>query len=215
LFYFSKQTISLIVGRTYPIESGKQFLKPLVQLEKQEGKTALLSFTNLIEAHVLSAMRRVHGIPLPRVRQALEYATKSLEVEHPLANKQFHTDGINLFVQELGALVNTSSKQTAIREVLDVHLQRVERNKEGIAERLFPFTRPEYKIDDLRDSPRIIVIDPRISFGRPTVVELGIPVETLVSRYRAGEPIQELADDYDCKVELVEEAIRCALQKAA
>lgn len=199
-------------GQRYKKKRGEGFFEPLIELEEQEAAPRILSFTNLIEAHVLDAMRRVHDISMNKVRQTLEYVLRQRETAHPLAHEDFETDGVDIFVQELGALVSASNHgQTAMREVIQVHLQRIERDEKGVAERLYPFTRPTRGANE----PRVVVIDPRVSFGQPVLTGTGIKVSTLVERFQAGESFRGLANDYDCKPELIEEAIRCALPKAA
>jgi uncharacterized protein (DUF433 family) len=44
-------------------------------------------------------------------------------------------------------------------------------------------------------------------YGEPTI--RGVRVEIIVSRFRAGEGILSLADDYNMKIGEIEEAIRC------
>jgi uncharacterized protein (DUF433 family) len=55
------------------------------------------------------------------------------------------------------------------------------------------------------------VIDPFVAFGRPTIEGSGVPVTSVIERYRAGESIEELADDYEIETGKIEEAIRSAL----
>ena len=62
-----------------------------------------------------------------------------------------------------------------------------------MAIKLYPFTRSQEI-----DNPRLIVIDPRIAFGRLAIAATGIPTDILKERYRTGESIEELAEDYDC-----------------
>jgi len=57
-----------------------------------------------------------------------------------------------------------STQKTAIKELLEAHLRRVEHDKAGFAFRLYPFTRKREL-----DEPRIVVIDPFISSGHPVV----------------------------------------------
>jgi len=57
----------------------------------------------------------------------------------------------------------------AMKEMLEAHLRRVEHDKAGFAVRLYPFTRKREL-----DEPRIVVIDPFISFCRPVVASTGI-----------------------------------------
>ena len=69
-------------------------------------------------------------------------------------------------------------------------LHRVEHDETGAAVRLYPFTRKR----DLHE-PKVVVIDPHISYGRPVLAGTGIPTAVLAERYKAGESMDELADE--------------------
>ena len=89
-------------------------------------------------------------------------------------------------------------------------MQRIERDLDGLPIKLYPFSgRGE------PDEPKSILIDPQISFGRPILSDVSIPVEIIVERYRAGESMRELTRDYECSQEKIEEAIRCQLWEQA
>jgi uncharacterized protein (DUF433 family) len=200
---------SWVLGRTASAANGQRFVAPLIELPQTDNRQ--LSFTNLVEAHILRVIRIHHRIPLPKVRKALDYMNQSLDVPHPLARVEFQTDGVDLFVESVGKLINASqSGQLAIRETLKHLLERIELDEEGLAARLFPFTRIEEE-----DDPKVVVIDPRISFGRPVLVGTGVPTAVVAQRYKAGDSIDDLADDYGCDRLLVEEAIRCEFPKVA
>jgi uncharacterized protein (DUF433 family) len=161
----------------------------------------------LVEAHVLDAIRRHRQVPLSKIREAIHYLRKYFSSKHPLAEQRFQTDGIDLFIDKFGQLINvTQSGQIALRELLAAHLQRVEHDVEGSAVRLYPFTRKH----DLNE-PKVVVIDPHISYGRPVLVGTGIPTAVVAERYKAGESIDELAEDYGRSRKEIEEAIRCEL----
>lgn len=192
-------------GRTYTTTEGPQFSEPLVQLP--EPAEPLLSFTNLVEAHVLKAIRRRHGVPMQKVRPALVYLEEELGVPHPLAHQELLTDGVHLFVERFGHLVNLSeSGQLAVRGLLEAHLRRIEHDAQGLAFRLFPFSRGE-----ALEVPRIVVVDPRISFGRPVIAGTSVRTGVIASRLKAGESVQDLAEDYSVGVAEIEEAIRYEL----
>src|ERR1022692_978372 len=90
--------------------------RPLIRLDANDRRA--LSFLNLVEAHVLAAIRRQHHIPLPKVRQALAFVSKKLNTQRPLAESEFQTDGVDLFVDKLGSLVNvTREGQTEMADV--------------------------------------------------------------------------------------------------
>lgn len=50
------------------------------------------SFTNLVEAHTLRALRKAHGMRLSDVRKAVRHAERRLGTPHPLASRAFLTD---------------------------------------------------------------------------------------------------------------------------
>jgi uncharacterized protein (DUF433 family) len=156
-------------------------------------------------------MRRVHGIQLPKVRNAVEWVGERLQVDRPLARQCFQTDGVDLLVERYGDLVAASDHgQTLMRDVLVDALQRIEADETGLAARFFPYTRSAGS-----NSPRLVVVDPLIGFGRPVLADTGIPTAVLAERYMAGESITDLAHDYSRAVNQIEEAIRCELRLAA
>jgi len=200
---------SWTVGRSYPVTEGKRFFEPLIAVTQQTPR--LLSFTNLIEIHVLRAIRKHHKIQLDKVRTALDFLEAQLKVTHPLAHEEFRTDGISLFIERYGTLINASAQgQTQLKAVLTQHLERIEPDDSGLAIKLYPFTR-----SDEAHNPRIVVIDPRIAFGRLVIDGTGIPTSIIAERYKAGDSLQDLTEDYDCDLSQIEEAIRCEIPLAA
>ncbi len=195
-----------ISGRHYRSNAGVRFSRPIIHIPNPSVK--LLSFMNLVEIHVLDAIRREHDIPLEKVRTAVNYLTKQFPSRHPLADQEFVTDGLDLFIKKFSQLINISREgQLAIQEVLHAHLHRIERDLQGIPVRLYPFTRKR----DLQDEPRAVVIDPQVSFGRPVLSGTGIPTAVIAERYKAGESMDALAEDYGRQRAEIEEAIRCEL----
>jgi uncharacterized protein (DUF433 family) len=164
-----------------------------------------------VEAHVLSAIRREHLVRLDRVRDAIDYLQKQFPSKHPLADHNFETDGVDLFVEEYGQLINVSRNgQLAMKQIIKVYLRRIERDRSGLPIRLYPFTRKA-----AANEPKFVVIDPQISFGRPVLAGTGIPTAIIAERYKAGESMEELADDYSRGRMDIEEAIRCELDVKA
>lgn len=202
---------SWVRGRTYPTQSGAKFFRPVISVPDMD-RPLLLSFINLIEAHVLDAIRRKHDIALPKVRSAILFLRKHFDPQHPLADVALATDGQHLFVEKFGALIDISSAgQLAMKELLEAHLQRIERDVDGIPVRLYPFTRKQQP-----DEPKFVVINPYVAFGRPVITGTGIPTAVLAERWKAGESFETLMEDYGLDKEKIEEAIRCEFKiKAA
>jgi uncharacterized protein (DUF433 family) len=201
-----------VSGRTYNTDGGTKYSKPLII--RPNKAESFLSFTNLIEAHVLNAIRRKHAVAMPRVRQALDFLVKKFGSRHPLAEHDFETDGIDLFVEKYGEFINVSQGgQLAMKAILIEYLKRIERDENGLAKQLFPFTRTV--VDGNSGDPRIVSINPRIAFGKPVIAGTGIPTTIIAERYKAGESISDIADDYGREFIEVEEAIRCEIQLQA
>jgi uncharacterized protein (DUF433 family) len=200
---------SWTIGRKYPVIGGFRFFEPLIRIPHNTPR--LLSFTNLVEVHVLRAIRHNHKIQLDKVRIALDFLEDKLQVSNPLAREEFSTDKVDLFIERYGSLINASKKgELQLKNALNVHLERIEPDATGRAIKLFPFTRSQEE-----GSPRIVVIDPRIAFGRLVITGTGISTKVVTERYQAGDSIDDLANDYGCERLSIEEAIRCELPLAA
>lgn len=179
---------------------------PVFRLDDPDRQ--FLSFMNVVEAHVLAGIRRKHGVKLRQIRRALDYVQKRCAVRRPLIDQSFQTDGQFLFIEELGRLLVNASKggQLAMPDLLP-QLARIERDpSSGLPTKLFPFTRA---VDAARpkSDPKLVVMNPRVSFGRPSVG--GVPTSAIWSRFRAGDSPAHLAEDYGLDLEAIEEAIRC------
>ena len=168
----------------------------------------LLSFWNLVEAYVLAALRRRHQVPLQRVRKALRFVERELDTARPLIDQDFMTDGLDVFVEYYGRLLNVSrAGQTEMRSLLEASIERVERDPKGLASRLFPWAREP-------GEPREVEIDPRRAFGKLVVAGTGIPTVVIAERLRAGDTLGHLAKDYNLKLEQVGAALRWELGAA-
>lgn len=199
---------SWFAGRTYPRQQGgRGAFQPL--LVPADADTGRLSFLNLVEAHVLRALRTQHCVPIRAVRPALDHAGKVLGIAHVLLSDALLTSAGEIFLEHYGQLINLSrSGQFAMRKVLEAYLRRVDRDDRHIPIRLYPFLTAR----DERDA-RSVVIDPAVSFGRPVVAGSGITTSVLVQRVDAGESIEHLAHDYGIAPGLIEDAI--VFEKAA
>lgn len=200
---------SWVAGRTFSTKAGKR-RSPAV-IAPADPRSRGLSFVNLLELHVLAAIRRLHGVDMARVRTALRHLEQHFGSRHPLVDREMLTDGTDLFTDQLGSLVNLSREgQLAMRETLDAHLHRIERDAKGLAIRLYPFTRAA-----LEAAPRFVVIDPRLAFGRPVIAGSRVPTADVFERFKAGDSLETLVAEYGRPTEEIQEAIRYEADRAA
>ena len=193
-------------GQTYTVRSSgaRKRFQPVIQAA--DIAAHLISFANLCELHILSAIRRHHRIPLPKVRESVEYVRSQLGRARPLIDRQFKTNGIDLFVEHASKLLNVSQRgQEAMRGEFEAALARIERDSNGAPIRLFPFSRTSAASGE---QPKAVVIDPQLSFGRPVLTRVAVPTSIIVDRFRAGDSMAEMADDYGVREAEIEEGLR-------
>ena len=190
-----------LIGRAYPKGDAHAIFHPLI---KPASKQPLqLSFYNLIEAHVLRALRTEHGVALPELRNAIAYAEKKLQLHRLLLSQELRTHAGQVFLDRYAELINLSaSGQLAIRKTFEDHLRRVVWDEWKFPVRLYP-----YVDSTQRSADRPIAIDPKIAFGRPVLQSAGVSTAAIADRIDAGESVDSLALDYDLSRDEIEQAV--------
>jgi uncharacterized protein (DUF433 family) len=170
-----------------------------------------LSFMNLLECHMLSALRSSYRIRLPKVRTALRTLSKLLPSRHPLVEREFETDSVDMFLRRYGGEIINLSRggQMEFEQVVSFHLHRIEVSDEGIF-KFFPFVE-----ERTAHEPKVIVMTPAIAFGRPVIAGTAIPTSLIASRFHARESVPDLAEEYQVTVKEIEEAIRLEFRSLA
>jgi uncharacterized protein (DUF433 family) len=168
-------------------------------------------FVGLAEGMVLAAFRRA-GVSLQHIRRAVEVLEREITLDHALASKRLFTDGAVILFdyaeredEELAGLTEVVSRQQVFAPVVNDYLKRIEYGRDGWAAKLIsPAT-----------SRPIVVVDPTRSFGQPIFRHGAVRVEDVVDRWRAGDRLMEVADDFGVPLEDVEDVLRVALPLAA
>jgi uncharacterized protein (DUF433 family) len=163
-----------------------------------------IPFVGLVEAMVVQAFRRT-DLPLQRIRRALDVLAAEGELEHALATRKLYTDGAEVLYDyardagdgQLRLLTVVSSGQRVFHEVVASYLQRIHFDDDPWAtEVIVPVTEHE-----------ILRIRPEVASGDPLFMSGGAPLSAVMSRYRAGESAESLADDYGVPVDDIREAV--------
>jgi uncharacterized protein (DUF433 family) len=180
---------------------GRGKTPPLVQAAGRHPRA--LSFMNLLDCHMLAAMRTLYDLRLPKIRKAVAYLSSHSNFRHPLIEEPLYTNRIDVLIKDLDKLVNISrGGQFVIPEIVGVHLARIERDPKGLF-KFFPFVR-----ERSAGEPKFIVINPAIGFGKPVIAGTGISTAVIASRFNARESVPALAEEYGLEPQQVEEAIR-------
>lgn len=169
------------------------------------AEPSLLSFMNVLELHVVKGMRKIHEIPMQRIRRAIDHVNSKYPSRHPLVDREFQTDGVDVFIEDLGEYINVSRLgQKGFKDIVSTYLRRIGRTSEGVAEVFHPFV-----LSDAPSEPKLIAMNPKVSFGKPVISGTGISTALVAARFNsARESVSSLAEEYGLPQAKIEEAIR-------
>ena len=160
-----------------------------------------IPFIGLAEGLVLAAFRRA-GVSLQQIRLAAAVLEREIGFEHALASKSLYTDGAVILYDfaehgdtRLSGLTEVVSRQQVFAPVVEDYLKRIEYGHDGWASMVAsPVTRRP-----------VVVADPKRAFGSPIFLHGAAPVESVVSRIRAGDPPASVAKDFGVPLRDVDE----------
>lgn len=199
-------------GRERPAVVGS----PVLTTVRSVRRGPVIPFVGLAEGLVLTAMRRA-GVPLQRIRPALVRLDEELGLQHALASRRLYTDGAEVLYDyaETGEdkdaaraareLVVVRSDQRVFNEVVDTYLRRLEFADDGYVQLI---RLPAYEVAE-------VVVDPARGFGQPIFARGGARLEDALALFRAGEPLDVVAEEYGVPSAELEDAVRIATRVAA
>lgn len=166
-----------------------------------------------VEAGYLREYRRRHRVPLQQLRAVIDALRQEFGVPYPLAHfKPFVGPGRRLVLAieerlEIPAelrMVTTVQGRQLLTPPADSFLERVEfaQDDPQWARRVYPAGKASS-----------VVIDPEFNFGAPTVN--GISTEVLAELVDAGEPMEEVAQDYGLALPQLRQALAYEWVQAA
>ena len=193
------------LGFDYP----RQYFKPVIRRAAPDDKR--LSFSSVVEAHVLRALRTKRGISMANVRRAIDDVQGKLGIDRLLISPKLKAGAGRMFIELYSQLIELPmSGQIVIRNVFKHHLEAVMHDPRGVPVKLYPW------MPDALGKPRTtVVIDPEISFGAPVTTYRGIRTAVLTDLVDAGVSIDDTATEYGLSPEEVRDAIRFERAAAA
>jgi len=166
-------------------QEGEWGTSPALISGVRPGRGITVSFDALAEGFIIEAFRRA-GLPLARIRPAVEVLRKEIGLEQALLSDQLMTDGAEILIRNgEGDLVVVRNHQGVFKEVVSAFLKSISYT-DGFASVIHL---PTFEIVD-------VVIDPHRNSGQPTIDRIGVRVEDVLSRARAGETLGDISDDF-------------------
>jgi uncharacterized protein (DUF433 family) len=182
----------------------------VTSVQAERGFPAI-PFIGLAEGMVLAAFRRA-GVSMQHIRKAVSVLDREIGIEHALASRKLYTDGAVILFDyaergggELSELTEVVTQQRVFSPIVSEYLKRVDYGEDDWAVTLVsPAT-----------VQRVVEVDPSRGFGQPIFIHGGSRVEDVIDRWKAGDPLMEVAKDFGVPLEDVEEALRVRLPIAA
>ncbi|SFD58987.1 Protein of unknown function [Streptomyces aidingensis] len=167
-----------------------------------------IPFIGLAEGMFLSALRRA-DVPMQQIRPALELVRERLGVQYALASKRLYAVGAQLLFEvsegqdldrterrEARKLIVLKNGQYVFREVVEKYMRNIHYDDgDGYAARLHL---PGYEVAE-------VMAEPQVNFGQPYFTATGTPLYAVAGRLRAGDTVEETAEDFDLPVDQVAE----------
>ena len=177
---------------------------------------AAVPFIGLAEAYALTAFRQA-GVPMQRIRPAIDALHHELGLQHALASRRLYTDGAEIlydFAQHADGtpegesareLVVVRNNQRVFAEVVARYLRRMDFAPDGYAQVIHL---PQYRVAE-------VTVDPDHAFGRPRFTRGGAGLDDVIDLFRAGEPVDTVAAEFGLSRDEVEDALRVNTRTAA
>jgi uncharacterized protein (DUF433 family) len=196
---------------------GTRTTRPVITAVRPEQRDeAAMPFVGLAEAYALAAFRKV-GVPMQRIRPAIDVLSSELGLANALASRQLYTDGAEVlydYAQHAGDtpegesardLVVVRNGQRVFTEVVQQYLSRVDFASDGYA-RLIRL--PQYRVAE-------VTVDPEHAFGRPRLTHGGTKVDDVIDLFLAGEPVDTVATEFGLSRDEVEDVVRVSASAPA
>lgn len=167
-------------------QEGKWGASPALLTGVRPGRGITVTFNALAEGFIIESFRRT-GLPLARIRPAVDVLRNEIGLEEALLSERLMTDGAEiLYKNGEGDLVVVRNHQGVFKEVVSEFLKSIS-YRDGFVSTI---QLPTFEVVD-------VVVDPHRNSGQPTIARLGVRVEDVLSRVRAGEALADVADDFD------------------
>ena len=190
---------------------GRKVVRGQTLLTSIPGGRLTIPFVGLAEGMVLAAFRET-GLPLQRIRPALERLEQEMGLEHALASRHLYTDGAEVLFdyatargdKQLRLLTVVRSCQRVFHDIIEQYLTRIEYDGGWAARLALPIT-----------EERLLLADPERAFGQPIFIHGGARVADVIGRIEAGENEEAVAEDYGVPLTDVQAALAAPTQAAA
>jgi uncharacterized protein (DUF433 family) len=164
----------------------------------------VVTFLDFVQALAIHDIRTQHKVPLSKIREAAQCATKKYKVEYPFA-RQHSTYLLNGEIlirldedEDLTQVTGKHANQMTMRKIVELYLKDLTFGANGLATAY-----KAYSWDSLDVS-----MNPRRRFGEPLVESSGYTAQALLQAFRTEGSFEAAAQAYGVDPRQVELAYR-------
>lgn len=198
----TREVARWMFGYEYTRGEERRRVLPVAGEQHMVDDQRALSFFELLELRLIRELRQ-HGVSLQAIRLAVQRAKEEHDHPHPFVIRSIATDGRSIFAEAAHATddqppLDLLKKQYAMSQVIkDSLVAGVVFGDDGVARAWHPVPKD-----------RVIILDPRRSFGKPIIDAAGVPTWTLFDAYVAeGRDVARVARIYEVSREAVTKAV--------
>jgi uncharacterized protein (DUF433 family)/DNA-binding transcriptional MerR regulator len=170
-----------LFGYHFRVGADRRERKQVPVIRRQNGgRNRYASFLDLIELLSVKSFLD-HGLSLQRVRRACDEAASVLGVDHPFARRRFFTSGREIYLelqnrsQASNLLQLLSGGQWVIEPIINEFAEQIDFDMDSdLAAKWWPLGKD-----------KLVVLDPLVSFGAPSIVGRGVKTANVFDLYRA------------------------------
>jgi len=184
---------------------GRGTRPPMRQGQIQPEEQKAISFLDFVEALAVRSLRVDHKVSFQKIREAIENANR-MGIEFPFARQGHKTFlvGSDIHIVKDGddpnpvQITGKHTWQKSFITCIEGYMKDLEFDENGLARM---YTAMTYK-------DQSVVLNPKLQFGTPIVLEYGITAETLWRAAVAEGSYKRAAELYEVSEEAVEAAYR-------
>ncbi len=171
----------------YPNSKAKPIL---VRQVPRIADRPVLGFLDLIESAFVRNFRDI-GYSPQTIRKVAVKLRDKYENDHPFAmNQRFRADGKRIFEE-----VVTDEGERSLLDIMSDNFVMVPAVEQTLFDQVFYFNDLASEWNPIREFPGVIM-NPKMSFGRPILKGSRIPTETVARRFLIEDDYQTVADEF-------------------
>lgn len=185
-------------------------MEPVFGPPPENDRPPVVSFLQLAEIIVVARYRKRSGrqIKLQRLRQAHAFARQQLGIDWPFASETIKFQGGHIIHEFEATHPDEGTRQIAIDEdgiyVLPLDFRDTLElfdfdGTDTLALRFYPLG---------KQTP--VVVDPEHAAGLPTFAGTNVRIETVIDRWKSGQTIAELEEDFEIPSSAIEAVLQAA-----